>query len=255
MRKFTTILVAVVLCLATFVVCTSAAISPECEKGNHDWSAWVTADLNADGSLHQVRACACGAEDIRDYHEECAEFEVVIPAVAPTCSTPGLTEGVKCSICGEIHVAQEEVAPIAHTVEHVEAKTVVCGDAENGNIEYWYCTVCGYAWLDEARTQVTNLQSVKLPEAHNVEHVAAKAPTATENGNIEYWYCKDCGYAWIDELCTKNTNLKAVILPATGEPSAPSNPDTGDNAIFFVVALVAVATLGVAAVSFKKREN
>ena len=43
-----------------------------------------------------------------------------------------------------------------------------------------------------------------------------------------------------------------LTIPATGEVVAP---DTGDNAIFFIVALVAVATLGVAAVSFKKREN
>ena len=94
-----------------------------------------------------------------------------------------------------------------------------------------------------------------LPLAHVVEHVEAKAATATETGNIEYWYCKDCGYAWLDEACTKNTNLKAVILPATGENTDPESPKTGDNAIFFAVALVAVAVAGVAVVSFKKREN
>ena len=186
---------------------------------------------------------------------------VKVDAKAATCLELGNIDYWYCTACDWVETEgglasnlKAVVLPtLEHTIEHVAAKAAGC--EIEGNVEYWYCTVCGYAWLDEAKTLVTNLQSVKLPEAHNVEHVAAKAPTATENGNIEYWYCKDCGYAWLDELCTKNTNLKAVILPATGEPSAPSNPDTGDNAIFFVVALVAVATLGVAAVSFKKREN
>ena len=184
-----------------------------------------------------------------------------VEAKAATCLELGNIEYWACKNCDRIEVAggvlsnikAVQLPTLDHTIEHVAAKAAGC--ETEGNVEYWYCTVCGYAWLDEARTQVTNLLSVKIAEAHNVEHVAAVAPTATENGNIEYWYCKDCGYAWLDELCTKNTNLKAVILPATGEPTAPSNPDTGDNAIYFAVALVAVATLGVAAVSFKKREN
>ena len=183
-------------------------------------------------------------------------------AKAATCLELGNIEYWACKNCDRIEVAGGVLSNIkavmlptlAHDIEHVAAKAPGC--EIEGNVEYYYCTICGYAWLDEARTQVTNLQSVKLPEAHNVEHVAAKAPTATENGNIEYWYCKDCGYAWLDELCIKNTNLKAVILPATGEPTEPSNPGTGDNAIFFAVALVAVATVGASVITFKKkREN
>ena len=38
MRKFTSIFVAVVLCLAALTVCAFAAT--DCSKGEHDWSAW-----------------------------------------------------------------------------------------------------------------------------------------------------------------------------------------------------------------------
>ncbi|MBQ8414367.1 MAG: hypothetical protein IJX58_03880, partial [Clostridia bacterium] len=137
-----------------------------------------------------------------------------------------------CKNCGEL--TNENAA---HTVEHVEAKAATC--TENGNVEYWYCTVCGSAWTDEAKTQVTNLKNVVIPEtdheylnacdahcmhcgeltnesaSHTVEHVEAKAATCTENGNVEYWYCTVCGSAWTDEAKTQVTNLRSVVVPAT----------------------------------------
>ena len=103
-----------------------------------------------------------------------------------------------------------KLAP-THNIVHVPAKAATC--FEEGNIEHWYCTDCGYAWLDEYLRLNTNLQAVKLPAAHGtIIHVPAKAPTCTEFGNIEYWYCEDCGYAWLDPDCTRNTNLMAVKL-------------------------------------------
>ena len=68
----------------------------------------------------------------------------------------------------------------------------------------------------------------------------------------EYWYCAGCDCFFTDAEGKYNIAYLSLTIPATGEVVAP---DTGDNAIFFIVALVAVATLGVAAVSFKKREN
>ncbi len=105
----------------------------------------------------------------------------------------------------------------AHNVQHVDAVEATC--TENGNVEYWYCSDCGSAWLDEAQTMVTNRMSIVLPTtdhvyfypcdpvcmncfeitnpdaAHNVQHVDAVEATCTENGNVEYWCCSDCGSA------------------------------------------------------------
>ena len=61
---------------------------------------------------------------------------------------------VDCNLCGE---ARE----VVHSVQHVEAKAATC--AANGNIEYWYCDVCGFAWLDAECTLNTNLRAVVLP--------------------------------------------------------------------------------------------
>ena len=112
-----------------------------------------------------------------------------------------------CQLCGEI------TNPNAtHTIVHVDAVAATC--YENGNIEYWYCEICGYAWADEALTQQTNQMNVVVPMAHApATHVAAKDPTCTEKGNIEHWLCEACGQAWLDEACTQNTNVLAVVLP------------------------------------------
>lgn len=100
-----------------------------------------------------------------------------------------------------------------HTVQHVDAVTPSC--SEDGNIEYWYCSVCGSAWVNEELTQITNMMSVVLPAAcQDVAHVEAKAPSCFEEGNIEYWYCTnpDHGTVWIDEALTQVSNHMSVKL-------------------------------------------
>ncbi len=115
-----------------------------------------------------------------------------------------------CVHCGEL--TNEEAK---HTIAHVEAKDATC--AEPGNIEYWYCTDCGYAWADEKLTKVTNLKSVIIPELEcNTVHFEAIAPGCHYNGQIEHWVCYDCERVWQDEALTQLTNIKNVVLPATG---------------------------------------
>ena len=41
----------------------------------------------------------------------------IIPAVEATCQATGLTEGERCSVCGEILVPQEETEKLPHTLK------------------------------------------------------------------------------------------------------------------------------------------
>ena len=61
---------------------------------------------------------------------------------------------VDCNLCYETREVQ-------HSVQHVAAAAATC--AANGNIEYWYCDVCGMAWLNAECTMNTNLRAVVLP--------------------------------------------------------------------------------------------
>ena len=61
-----------------------------------------------------------------------------------------------CMHCGELTNPDA-----SHNVVHAAAKAPTCG--ELGNIEHWYCDVCGAAWLDADCGKNTNLRAVVLP--------------------------------------------------------------------------------------------
>lgn len=321
MRKFTTIILAVVLCLAAFAVCASAATT-DCEKGEHDWSAWRTIEIKDDGTLVQESTCACGAkqtvevspEHVHDltytaavegchtagmkeywYCADCdthfsdkdAKYPVAylslateptvelgfVPA-AEACHKPGSQAYWQCPVCDQVFADVDGVADaIPTTRKNLETPAdtelvyheAVAPCHANGYLEYWYCPDCDGYFTDAAGTAITNIKNLTVEgDLSKLAYTAKVEPTATENGMNEYWYCAGCNCFFTDAEGKYNIAYLSLTIPATGEsttpdtpvdPDTPKSPETGDNAIFFIVALVAVASVGVAVVSFKKREN
>ena len=174
----------------------------------------------------ETKAPTCGETGVMTY--TCACGDSYTEEIAAT------GEHVYFDDCSAICDACGYEREVSHNVIHVEAVAPTC--TALGNIEYWYCDVCGQAWLDAECTMNTNMMAVKLPMAeheyfndcdvvcmncyqetreasHNVNHAVAVAPTCEALGNIEYWYCDACGAAWLDAECTMNTNMMAVKLP------------------------------------------
>ena len=59
--------------------------------------------------------CTCGDSYVSDEIAATGHSEVVDPAVAATCTTPGKTEGKHCSVCSTVIVTQKIVPAKGHT--------------------------------------------------------------------------------------------------------------------------------------------
>ncbi len=88
----------------------------------------VAATCKAAGSYDSVVKCSvCSAELSRETKTvaKLAHTEVAIAGKAATCTEKGLTEGKKCSVCGEVTLAQTEVVAKGHSFS--EGTCGTCG--------------------------------------------------------------------------------------------------------------------------------
>lgn len=96
-----------------------------CLPHTHDYQTVVTKPTCTKGG-YTTYTCACGDSYIADKVDALGHTEAIDAAVAPNCSETGLTEGVHCSVCGEILVAQEEI-PTNDTHDFVDSACQYCG--------------------------------------------------------------------------------------------------------------------------------
>ena len=84
--------------------------------------------------------CDCGASKKSNYVSAKGHTKVTIPAVAATCTEPGLTKGEYCSVCETVVTEQTTVAPLGHK-EVVDAAVAPLCNRE-GFTEGKHCSVC-----------------------------------------------------------------------------------------------------------------
>ena len=146
-------------------------------------------------------------------------------AVPATCTKGGSNEYYTCSACGKIFkdadastetsVDAEKTSKIPHTLTKTEYKAATC--TEDGNTEYYTCSVCGKMFKDESGTQETSVEAEKLvATGHSLTKTDAKEPTCTEDGNNEYYTCSACGKIFKDAEGKTVTTVEAEKIAATG---------------------------------------
>ena len=123
---------------------------------------------------------------------EAPKFHVkeVIPAVAPTCTEPGLTEGMRCSVCQDIIVAQEFIKPFGHNAVVDSAVAPTCTEA--GLTEGEHCSVCG---------EILKEQEI-IPASHTIVIDEAVTPTCTTSGLTEGKHCLACNEVLVAQIET-----------------------------------------------------
>ena len=117
-----------------------------------DWQTIFVEDGNealASAVLHEYAA-----------YGEHEHAERIDPAVEPTCTDAGYTEGSHCSICGEVLTAPQTRMPTGHTVD----EWIIDREAEPGvkGSRHGTCTACG-----ETVTETIKAYSVGLEYISN----------------------------------------------------------------------------------------
>ena len=121
---------------------------------------------------------ACGF--IRDVACTHPDIETIIGKKA-TCTAAGLTDGKKCSNCGEIIESQEIIPALGHTEIIDNAVVPTC--TETGLTEGKHCDVCGEVLVE---------QIVVDALGHTEVIDKAVSPTCTETGLTEGKHCDVC---------------------------------------------------------------
>ena len=112
----------------------------------------------------------------------CKHEYVTVPAVEPTCTEPGKTEGKYCKKCDYVEKEQVEIPALGHKMTKTEAKAATC--TETGNKEYWTCSTCHKVFSDElGKTETTVADMTIQAKGHTMTKTEAKAATCTEDGN------------------------------------------------------------------------
>ena len=159
----------------------------------------IPATCKSEGSYDSVVKCSvCNTEISRKpvKTDKLPHSEEILPAVPATCIKTGLTEGKKCSVCGEVLVAQQKVPMTDHTFG--DWKITTPATCKNEGEKTRTCSVC---------KEATETEKIAVnPENHagGTEIKDEIVPTCKE-GYTGNTYCLGCGVVTV-----KGTEISAT---------------------------------------------
>ena len=168
----------------------------------------IKATCTTDGSYDEVVYCAvegCHAEISREKKTVKAEGhkEEILPAVEPTCSAEGKTEGKQCTVCNTVTVKQTTVSKLPHN--EVIDPAVAAGCTTTGKTEGKHCSVC---------SEVIIAQKEVAAKGHTKVTDPAVAPSCTEPGKTAGEHCSVCDEILIPQTVVDALGHTPVIDPA-----------------------------------------
>ncbi|MCR5667370.1 MAG: Ig-like domain-containing protein [Eubacterium sp.] len=84
-------------------------------------------------------------------------------AVAPTCTTTGVTEEISCALCGEVLQEQTEIAMTSHNWN--EGKVLIKPTKETDGVMCYTCSTCGKQRTQTYASDITYVTKLKIKGA------------------------------------------------------------------------------------------
>ena len=180
------------------------------------------------GSYDEVIKCSvCNAEMSRTTKTiaKLPHTEQIIPAVAATCTSAGLTEGKKCSVCNALLAVQTTVPALGHSYSEVWSYNETnhwhecyCGAKKQNDIHVYgegevlvaptettegqtkyTCTTCQYSYIKTVGV---------------LSHTHKFADTLSKN-ETHHWYAATCGHDEVKDKVTHTWDNGTITQNAT----------------------------------------
>lgn len=141
---------------------------------------------------YTIYTCSCGDSYQDNYIDSLGHEKIIIKGIEATCLSIGMTDGVKCSRCNQILVAQEKIETLPHTEIIDEMLPSTC--TSTGLTEGKHCEVCNTILIKQQ-------EIAKKPHTFG-EWNKIKDPTQNEEGSMirNCTICDEVEYAIIPKL-------------------------------------------------------
>ena len=152
------------------------------ETHSHEGVEWIVVTpptCSRPGTKNFV--CVCGMIMDTDNIDVISHSEETILGKAPTCTSTGLTDGKKCSVCDAILVEQSEIPMSDHTEEIIIGISATC--TSTGLTDGKKCSVCDAILVEQSEIPMAD---------HTEEIIIGTSATCTSTGLTDGKKCSVC---------------------------------------------------------------